>query len=155
MGETAGLAQTTGEKAAHGLLAASRQAGRLFAIPSKLRSLVTHQTEKKRRAEVRREIKHLRRRINVLHTRIGERVCNSPLLDRPCLPADPQVEAMVSAVQDLEAEVRQLEQELPGCAAIPLAQEHEDSIRPAGPTEPGGADAPLGDTGPSPGAPTE
>ena len=51
MGQTAGLAQNTGSKTADSLLAAGRRAGKLLHVPSKLRSILAHKTERNREEE--------------------------------------------------------------------------------------------------------
>lgn len=106
IGKTVGLAQSTGAKTAEGVFAAGRQAGQLLHVPSNLRSLVAYDKEQQRKAEA--EIERLSRRIERLYTRIGERICHSPLFDRSLLPMDPQLEAFVATVRELELEAHNL-----------------------------------------------
>lgn len=108
MGRTVGLAQSSGAKTADGIFAAGRQTGKLLHVPSKLKTLVAFGTEKKRKVEAEVEIERLGRRIERLYARIGERICHSPLFDRSLLSIDPQLEALVSTVRDLEVEVNDL-----------------------------------------------
>jgi hypothetical protein len=152
VGKTAGLAQTTGVKTADGLLAAGRQAGKVLAVPAKLRSLVARETEKKQKAEVQRAIRDLRSRIVALYTRIGKRVHTSPQADRFQLSADPQLEAMVSMVRDLEAEIRQLEEQLPGGLATPQSPEREESAPTVASPGLRTEDAPVGESASAPAA---
>lgn len=114
MGKTAGLAQSAGVKTASGLRAARGPAGKLLSVPAKVRSFVAHKTGPKRPAGLSRASEDLQSRIHELHTRIGTAVCDSPQLDRFLLAADPQLEALISAVQDLEAKKRAHEQRVPG-----------------------------------------
>ena len=108
IGKTVGLAQSSGTRAAEGIVTAGRQAGKLVHAPAKLRLLVTCRTEKEHKAEVDFEIERLGRRIEKLYARVGERICHSPLFDRSLLTMDPQLEALVSTVRDLEVEVNDL-----------------------------------------------
>jgi len=150
MGHTAGLAQTTGVKTADGLFAAARRAGELLSAPRKLHALVAQGTEKKRQVQLSREIEHVSSRIGELYTRIGERVCNSPEIDRFVRSAEPQLEALISMVRDLEAESRALEQRLQCSGPGPPAPEHDESASVMAHTEPGPENWPAGDVAGSP-----
>ena len=114
MGKTAGLAQSAGVKTASGLLAARGPAGKLLSVPAKVRSFVAEKTGRKRPAGLSRETEDLQSRIRELHARIGKAVCDSPQLDRFVLAADPQLEALISAVQDLGAKRREYGRCAPG-----------------------------------------
>lgn len=108
MGKTAGLVQDTGTKTADSIFAAGRQTGKLLDVPSKLLSLAAYGAKKQRKAETEVEIERLRYRIERLYARIGERICHSLLFDRTLLQMDPQLEALVSTVRELEYEVHDL-----------------------------------------------
>lgn len=94
-------------RTAGSVLSAGQQAGRLLQVPSRFRSLVS--AGSKRRQEREFEAECLRGRIEGLYARIGERVCHSPLIDRSILSKDPQLEALVSTVRDLEVKAMDLQ----------------------------------------------
>jgi hypothetical protein len=158
LGKTAGLAQATGAKTADRLLATGKQARKILKVPSKLRSLVSYGTQKERKAEMDFEMERLGRRIAKLYTRIGERICHSPLIDRVLLSADPQMEALVSTLRDLEAEVAELQQQERIAAGVSPPPSHEGSESAAGkmelPREGGSQAIPSSESSPSP-APEE
>jgi hypothetical protein len=146
MGKTAGLARTAGVKAADGLFAAG---GQVLSVPAKVRSFVAHKTRQKR-AELSRESADLRSRITELYTRIGKRVCDSPQIDPSLLLWDPQLEALISAVQDLEAERRKHEQHAQGGPATSAAPECKESGSTVEQTGVRSADAQAGESFPAP-----
>lgn len=149
MGKTAGLARTAGVKVADGLFAAGGQAAKLLSVPAKVRSFVAHKTRQKR-AELSRESADLRCRITELYTRIGKRACDSPQIDPSLLLWDPQLEALMSAVQDLEAERRKHEQHAQGDPAAPAAPECKESGCTVEQTAVRSADAQAGESFPAP-----
>jgi len=135
MGKTAGLAQSAGAKTADSLVATGRRAGKLLHVPSKLRSLVAYGTEKERKVEIEFEIERFARRIERLYARTGERICHSPLFDRSLLSMDPQLEALVSTVRDLEIELTDLQQQDQRDAEVSHPSVHEGSESAAEKTE--------------------
>jgi hypothetical protein len=149
VGKTVGFTQTTGVRTADGLFSTSRRAGKLLSVPAKLRCLVAREAEKKRIAALGRDLAHLRGRISELYTRIGERACNSPQVDRSFLSADPELEALASMVRDLQAETRELEQGPPGGAVMPSAPERDESVCAVAQAGPSTGDSPVIDAVPS------
>ena len=150
MGKTAGLARNTGAKTADGLLAAGRQAGKLLYVPSKLRSIAAPQTEKEPQGECDLETECLRCRIETLYTRIGERICHSPLVDRAGLSADSQIEAILSTVRDLEIEMTYLQQRDQDLTEMSHSPDRQESPTAAGQTELPAEESGAGKSAPSP-----